>query len=114
MTCIETMRSYCLNAYSIPGLLKLLRMERGERILLEAGSPPSLTINGQHFEIEGPVVEEEAALELLRTVANTREMRAFRECGTIDIIHSFESSRFLIRAVHAFSEFRLELHAIAT
>jgi Tfp pilus assembly pilus retraction ATPase PilT len=106
------MPGYFLNGYSIPDLLKLLVVERGESIRLEVGYEPSLTIKGKDFEIEGPVVEEEAAEELLRTVASTREMRIFRQRGTIDIIHTFRDSRFLVRAVRAFSDFRLELHAL--
>lgn len=106
------MRPYCLNCYSISELLKLLQAERGERVRLEVGAPPTLTLKGEPFEIEGPVVIEESVEEMLRAVANTREMRAFRECGTVDIIVPFEGARFLVRAVRAFSEFRLELHAI--
>ena len=106
------MPSYCLNCYSIPDLLKLLRTERGELVRLDAGSPPTLTVKGEPFEIEGPEVIEESVEEMLRAVASTREIRVFRKSGTVDVIVPFEGSRFLVRAVRAFSEFRSELHAI--
>jgi hypothetical protein len=106
------MAVYCLNSYSIPDLLKLLRQERADRIRLEVGSQPLLTIKDKHFEIDGPVVEEAVVEELLRTVADTRKMRAFRQRSMVDIIHTFDGTRFLVRAVHAFGTFNVELHAV--
>jgi Tfp pilus assembly ATPase PilU len=106
------MAAYCLNSYSVQDLLKLLRQERGERIRLEVGAQPTLTIKGKNFEIEGPVLEEETAEELLRTVADTRQMRAFRQSSTVDVIHTFDGARFLVRAIHAFGTFNVELHAV--
>jgi Tfp pilus assembly ATPase PilU len=108
------MASYSLNTYSVPDLLKLLRQERGDRIRLEVGSPPSLTIKGKDFEIEGPAIEVESVEELLRAVAETRQMRAFRKFATVDIIHTHAGARFLIRAVNAFGTCNVEFHAIKT
>jgi Tfp pilus assembly ATPase PilU len=101
-----------MSSYSILDLLKLLRTERGERVQLDAGYPPKLVVKGESHEIEGPAVEEESVEEMLRAVASTRELRAFRETGTVDIVVPFEGSRFLVRAVRAFSECRLELQPI--
>src|SRR4051812_16604952 len=106
------MRRYSMNSYSVPDLLKLLRTERGDRMRLEVGFPPTLVVKGEPHEIEGPAVMEESVEELLRAVASTREMRVFRESGTVDVIVPFEGARFLVRAVRAFSEFRLELQPI--
>jgi hypothetical protein len=89
-----------------------MRTERGERVRLDVGSPPTLIIKGESFEIEGPPVEEASMEEMLRVVASSRQMRAFRDSATVDIIVTFEGARFLVRAVRAFSDFRLELHAI--
>jgi len=108
------MAPYSLNGYSVPDLLKLLRQERGERIRLEVGSPPSLTVKGKDFEIEGPAIEAESVEGLLRTVADTRQMRTFRKFATVDIIHTFGGARFLIRAVNAFGTCNVEFHAIKT
>jgi Tfp pilus assembly ATPase PilU len=107
------MPAYSLKCYSIPDLLRLMRTERGERVRLDVGSPPALIIKGESFEIEGPPVEEESVEEMLRVVASSRQIRAFRESATVDILVTFEGGHFLVRAVRAFSEFRLELHAIA-
>src|SRR5688572_18848588 len=102
----------CSYSYSIPDLLRLMRTERGECVRLDVGSSPKLIIKGESFEIEGPPVGKESVEEMLRAIADSRQMRAFREFGTIDIIVPFEGARFLVRAVRAFNEFRLELHAI--
>jgi Tfp pilus assembly pilus retraction ATPase PilT len=80
---------------------------------LDAGYQPRLVVKGEPHEIEGPAVEEESVEEMLRAVANTRELRTFRDAGTVDIVFPFEGSRFLIRAVRAFGECRLELQPIA-
>lgn len=80
---------------------------------MDVGFPPTLVVKGEPHEIEGPVVDEDSVEEMLRTVASTREMRAFRKTGTVDIIVPFDGARFLVRAVRAFSEFRLELQPIA-
>jgi hypothetical protein len=72
-----------------------------------------MVVKGESHEIEGPAVEEESVEAMLRAVASTREMRAFRETGTVDIVVPLEGSRFLVRAVRAFSECRLELQPIA-
>jgi len=58
-------------------------------------------------------VVEESVEEMLRAVATTREMRTFRDSGTVDIIVPFGGSRFLVRAVRAFDQFRLELQPIS-
>jgi Tfp pilus assembly ATPase PilU len=105
---------YCLNSYSIPELLKLLQQERAERILLEVGSQPSLTIKGQDFEIEGPAIGEEAAEELIRAVADTRQMRVFRRSSSVHIVHKIAGTSFLIRVVHAVGHFSIELRPINT
>ena len=101
-----------MSVYSIPDLLKLLRTERGELVRLDVGFPPTFVVKGESHEIEGPAVMEESLEEMLHAVASTREMRAFRESGTVDVIVTFEGTRFLVRAVRAFGQFRLELHPI--
>jgi Tfp pilus assembly pilus retraction ATPase PilT len=87
-------RVYGLNTYSMAEILQLLLTERGERIRLDTRAAPSITIKGQDFEIEGPALDEEAVEELLRPVADTRQMRAFRKFSTVDIIYKFSEESF--------------------
>jgi Tfp pilus assembly ATPase PilU len=103
-----------MDSYSIPDLLKLLQAERGDRVLLEAGFPPTLVVNGELHVVEGPPTFEESMEEMIRSVASTRELRLFRGSGTVDVIVSSDSSHFLVRAVRAFGKFHLEMQAIAT
>src|SRR4051794_38205861 len=105
---------YCLSSYSIADLLDLLVAARGESIRLIVGYQPVLIIKGQEFGVEGPDLVEEDAAALLRSVANTRQMRDFRKRATTEIIHAFKGSRFLVRAIFAFDEFRLDIHALRT
>jgi Tfp pilus assembly ATPase PilU len=102
-----------MSGYSIPDLLRLLRSERGERVKVEVGSPPTLVVKGESYQIEGPAVVEQSVEEMLRSIASSREMRVFRETGSLDIIVPLEGARFLVRAVRAFGEFRLELQPIS-
>jgi Tfp pilus assembly ATPase PilU len=102
-----------MNAYSIPDFLRLLRSESGECVMLEVGSPPTLVVKGESYQIEGPAVVEQAVEEMLRSIASSREMRVFRETGSLDIIVPLEGARFLVRAIQAFNEFRLELQPIS-
>lgn len=102
-----------MSCYSIHDLLKLMHSERGELVRLNVGYPPALVIKGETHEIEGPVVAEESVEEMLRGVASTREMRVFRKTGSVEVIVPKEGSKFLVRAVRAFGEFRLELQPIS-
>ena len=79
---------------------------------MDVGYSPKLVLKDQAHEIEGPAMDEEALEAMLRTVANTREMRAFRKKGSVDIILPLHGSRFLVRAVRAFDEFRHDLQMI--
>lgn len=101
-----------MDSYSIPDLIKLLRTERGERVRLIVGFPPILLAKGESHEIEGPLVVDESVEEMLRTVASTREMRTFRETGSMDIVVPFDGARFLVRAIRAFGDYRVELQVI--
>ena len=101
-----------MDRYSIPDLLQLLRSERGERVRLDVGFPPTLVVRGESHQIEGPAVAEESVEEMLREVASSREIRIFRVTGCLDVIVPLEGARFLVRAVRAFDEFRLEIQPI--
>lgn len=102
-----------MDRYSILDLLQLLSSKRGERVLLVVGSPPIVFVREESYQIEGPVVEEESVEEMLREVAGSREIRVFCETGSVDIIVPLEGARFLVRAVRAFGEFRLELQRVS-
>ncbi|EEF61519.1 hypothetical protein Cflav_PD4197 [Pedosphaera parvula Ellin514] len=103
---------YCLSDYSISELINLLITARAERARLEVGYPATLIVKSREIEIEGPAVTPEAIAELVRSVACTRQIRNLRKYGTIEAIYTFKGSRFLVRAVDAFGDCRLDLQPV--
>jgi hypothetical protein len=107
------MASFSPASYSVPVLLRLLRKQRGEAVHFFVGTQPTLTVQGHDHQIDGPVVDEAIAEEMLHAVASTRQIRDLRERGMTDFIHSFEQSQFLVRAIRAFGQFRLDIYPLA-
>lgn len=98
--------------YSIPDLLKHLLAEPDGRVRLTVGFPPRLKIKGDDHEVDGPSLTHEDMETLIRSIASTRQIRIFRKQGTIEFFHTFQDTRFLVRAVQAFGDFRLDLHSL--
>src|SRR5689334_12851200 len=101
--------TYHLQNYSISVLLNLVKTARADKILLEVGYSPFLYTKQQKIEIGGPEIRIEVMEELVRSVSDTRHLRLLRENGSIDMIQTFDNSRFLVRVVDAFGVFRLDL-----
>jgi Tfp pilus assembly pilus retraction ATPase PilT len=100
---------YRLSNYSISDLLSLAKAVGAEKVLLEVGYTPVLFVKGKKIEIDGPDVTSEVMEELIRSVANTRQLRVLRENGSLDILEAIANSRFLVCVVDAFDVFRLDL-----
>lgn len=85
--------------YSMDDLLELVVSERAEELKIASGAAPVIVIRGERRVIEGPELTAEHAEMLLRSVADTRQMRGLRESGRAEFIHTFRnSSRFVVRA----------------
>jgi Tfp pilus assembly ATPase PilU len=95
--------------YLLPDLLQLLRKKRGEQLQIQVGLPPFLVIQGEDYEVEGPVITEAIADRLFRSVADSRQIREFREHGIGEFVYKLASSRFLVRASQKDGYFRLDL-----
>jgi Tfp pilus assembly ATPase PilU len=81
-------------------LLDLVSTERAEELRLHVGTPPVMVLRGEHHTVEGPEITAENAEQLLRSVADSRQMREFRERGAAEFVYKFRgSSRFLVRAM---------------
>jgi Tfp pilus assembly ATPase PilU len=106
------MAKYCLSKCSILELVELLQREWAERIYLEVGSQPSLIVKGQAFEIDGPVVDVEAALALIRAVADTRQMRTFWKSSCVNILSKTSTPPVLIRVIGAIGHLSIELQPV--
>lgn len=99
--------------YSIPDLLHLLRSEHGERLEIRVGLAPILVIKDEDFEIGGPPVTETGAKALFRSIAESRQVRNFRQRGVADFIYTFENARFGVRAIKEFGYVRLDFYFVA-
>jgi hypothetical protein len=99
-------------SYSIAELLELLKRERGQKLQLEVGLPPRLFIKREEFEVDGPEITDEVADVFLRSVADSRLIRAFRERGVIKFFYEFERGRFLVRAKKEDGHVRLHFNLV--
>lgn len=80
-------------------LLTLIRVEQVRELKIRAGVPPIVVSENESHMLEGPPLTSESAEQLLRSIANTRHMRALQQNGAVDFMYHFEGrSPFLIRA----------------
>ena len=106
------MAKYSLSNCSILELVEFLQREHAERIYLEVGSQPSLTIKGQMFAIDGPVMDVEAALTLIRAVADTRQMRTFWKSSCVDVLSKISNPPVLIHVVGSIGHLSIEVQPV--
>jgi Tfp pilus assembly pilus retraction ATPase PilT len=100
--------------YDMTDLLALIVSEGAERLSLHAGHPPVVHLRGESHTIEGPIITQENAETLLRSLANTRKVRELREHGTVDLIYSSRDSiQFRVQATICQDQFHLELQRLA-
>jgi hypothetical protein len=99
-------------SYSVPDLLNLLLAQKGEYISLEPGLPPFYRIKEKRYEVEGPPLTEGNLEQILREVANTRQLREFREKRSLDFNYPYKRNLLLVRAVQCYDTFRLDFYVI--
>lgn len=99
-------------SYSVPDLLNLLLAQKGEYISLEPGLPPFYRIKETRYEVEGPPMSVENVERVLRELANTRQLREFREKRSLDFNYTYKRTLLLVRAVQCYDTFRLDFHVI--
>jgi Tfp pilus assembly pilus retraction ATPase PilT len=85
--------------YSMDNLLTLIRVEEVRELQIRAGVPPIVVSENESHMLEGPPLTAEGTEQLLRSIANTRQMRALQQSGAVEFMYHFEGrSPFLIRA----------------
>ncbi len=99
-------------SYSTPDLLNLLLTEKGEYISLEPGLPPFYRIKEKRYEVEGPPLTEGNLEQILRELANTRQLREFREKRSLDFNYPYKRNLLLVRAVQCYDTFRLDFYVV--
>jgi Tfp pilus assembly pilus retraction ATPase PilT len=85
--------------YSMDNLLTLIRVEQVRELKIRSGIPPIVVSENESHMLEGPPLTAEGAEGLLRSIANTRQMRILQQSGVVDFMYHFEgTSPFLISA----------------
>ena len=81
--------------YSMDNLLTLVRGEQVRELRIRAGVPPIIVSENESHTLEGPPLTGEGAEQLLRSIANTRQMRALQQSGAVEFMyHSKGGHRF--------------------
>ena len=85
--------------YYMDHLLILLTAENARELQFRAGSPPIILSEGENHLLQGPSVTDEDMMLLLRSMANSRQMRELRMNGAVQFIYTPRGrSPFLVRA----------------
>ena len=85
--------------YSMRHLLELVQSERAEALRLRVGLPPVFIRKHIEQRVESHELAADEAEELLRDIANTRQMRELWGCGRVRFIYLFRRSvPFLVHA----------------
>ncbi len=100
--------------YDMTNLLTLLVTEHAEGLSVRPGQAPTVHVRGEAHLVEGPSVSPENAEALLRSLADTRQMREFWERGAAEFVFTFrECARFRVEARSELAEVQFHLHALA-
>lgn len=99
--------------YHMSDLLALIVAERAEGLSITPGQPPCIHLRGVMHVIEGPRVSAVHALSLLRSIADTRQMRQLHEHGRAEFLLTFrESARFRVTAKREDDEVHFQIHTM--
>ena len=77
----------------------MLTIEKAKELQFRAGSPPVIVSDREQHSLQGPPITNEDVLQLLRSMATSRQMRSLRESGMVRFIYTRQGrSPFLVRA----------------
>ena len=103
-----------IGEYDMTDLLTLVVTERAEGLSVTPGQSPAVHLRGEVHRIEGPAVTPEYAESLLRSLADTRQMRELREHGSAEFLFTFrELSRFRVEARSEHEQIQFHIHTTA-
>jgi Tfp pilus assembly pilus retraction ATPase PilT len=100
-------------AYSLPDLMQLVLVERGDAVHLHDGEAPVLEIRGQLHRIEGPRLESGDAQTLFRSIAPKGEFQKAARSGlaAFEVRHG-EATFFRVMAFREDDRVRVELRRV--
>ena len=83
--------------YEMTDLLTLILSKRAEGLSLHVGKPPVVHLHAEPHAIEGPVITPENAESLLRSLADTRQVRQLRAAGGLEFVYTFRDVPFRVQ-----------------
>ena len=96
---------------SIEELLHLLYSDGADELRLHVGQPPIVVLDGEDQILEQPVITTEDAEQILHCIADTRQRRTLRECGTVEFIYTFrQRAKFVVRAQMKGESVQIDVH----
>ncbi len=85
--------------YQIEQLLILLTDQKARALQFRAGRPPVMVSEEEQHSLQGPPISEDEVMNLLRTMATSRQMRDLWESGRSQFIYTPHGrSPFLVHA----------------
>ena len=85
--------------YHLDHLLTMLMTEKAEELQFRAGSPPLMVWDEGKQPLQGPPIAAEEVMELLRGMANSRQLRDLRQRGVISFVYTPRGrAPFVVRA----------------
>ena|SRR4051812_39347139 len=85
--------------YSMEHLFTLITAEKARELRLRADNPPIMVLEEEQHPLQGPPISGEDVLQLLRSVANSRQMRELRESGAVRFVYTLPNrSPFVVQA----------------
>ncbi|MEI8288303.1 MAG: hypothetical protein WCH99_02430 [Verrucomicrobiota bacterium] len=100
--------------YDMNDLLTLVVTERAEGLSITPGQAPAVHVRGEAHHIEGPAVSPVQACSLLRSLADTRQMRELQAHGGVEFLFTFrKSARFRVAARMEHDEIQFQIHTTA-
>jgi Tfp pilus assembly ATPase PilU len=74
--------------YQMDQLLELLTIEKARELRFRGGRPPLMVLEDEQHSLQGPSITDEEVMQLLRNLANSRQMRDLREQGKVAFVHT--------------------------
>lgn len=99
--------------YEISDLLTLMIEEGASDLHIQVGIPPTLRVQGQLIEIDGPKLTPENTEDILSTITSVREQEVIRTKGDADFGFSYQNkARFRVSALKSRGHYGLVLRQI--
>src|SRR2546427_8655360 len=85
--------------YSMEHLVTLITTEKARELRFCAGRPPVMVLEEEEHPLQGPPTTGQEVVRLLRSVANSRQMRELRERGAVQFVYTLRGrTPVLVRA----------------